>query len=103
MTYFVYLKQEGEGCDYTIGCGNTLRKLQSTSPEEAVEEVKNMIQEEYTGELELSEAIILSNPVKVDVKSIYSDMNKRKEEEKSKRQHIKDMEEFERLKKRLGK
>jgi hypothetical protein len=30
-------------------------------------------------------------------------MNKRKEEEKSKRQHIKDMEEFERLKKRLGK
>lgn len=27
MKYYAYLKQEGEGCDYTIGCGNTLITL----------------------------------------------------------------------------
>jgi hypothetical protein len=29
MKYVAYLKQDGEGCDYTIGCGLEMVKLKS--------------------------------------------------------------------------
>lgn len=40
----VYIKQDGEGCDYTIGCGNTLVELKSTDIEVAKVEVLKFIE-----------------------------------------------------------
>lgn len=37
-TYLFYRKQEG-GCDYTIGCGQTIDVFQASSMEEAVEKI----------------------------------------------------------------
>ena len=45
MQFALWLKQEGEGCDYTIGCGNKLVQLRSQTVEEAHEESKAVLLE----------------------------------------------------------
>lgn len=35
ITYYAHLQQNGEGCDYTIGCGHALRRLKATTLEAA--------------------------------------------------------------------
>lgn len=37
--YFLYERQRGDGCDYTISCGSRLTMLSAKSMEEAIEEV----------------------------------------------------------------
>lgn len=39
--FIAYVKQKGEGCDYTIACGETLWYLRAKTREEAIEELKN--------------------------------------------------------------
>lgn len=105
MRYYAYLVQKGEGCDYTIGCGNTIRKIEASNDKEASEKLSNIIEEEYRpdGDFELSKVILLKEEVPFNLNDVYSKARKNKETSKSKRQHIKDMEEFEKLKKKLGK
>lgn len=103
MKYYGYLKQEGEGCDYTIGCGEHLISLKSTNGDDALIELRNEIEENYSEERSLQKVILFSSAIEVDVKSIYREMRQRESDANQKRQHIKDMEEFERLKKKLGK
>ena len=43
--YALWLKQTGEGCDYTVGCGNTLEPLRSETFAAAVVEAKEIIEE----------------------------------------------------------
>lgn len=104
MKYYAYLKQEGEGCDYTIGCGNTLITLNAENDKNAKEKLKEIIIEQYSGrESMLEKAILFKETIDFDLKSVYDELKSKKESEKTKRQHIKDMEDFERLKKKLGK
>lgn len=39
MNYFLYRKQYNEGCDYTIGCGMSFKKLNATTKEKAIKEI----------------------------------------------------------------
>ena len=103
MKYFAYLKQKGEGCDYTIGCAQTLISFDANDDDDAKQKLSERIQEEYTGEFELSSVLLLKNKIEFNLKSVYDDLNKLKSDKDSKMQHIKDMEEFERLKKKLNK
>lgn len=104
MKYYAYLKQEGEGCDYTIGCGNTLITLNAENDKNAKEKLKEIIIEQYSErESMLEKAILFKETIDFDLKSVYDEVESKKEAEKKSRQHIKDMEEFERLKKKLGK
>lgn len=104
MKYYAYLKQEGEGCDYTIGCGNTLITLNAENDKNAKEKLKEIIIEQYSErESMLEKAILFKETIDFDLKSVYDDVKSKKEDEKKSRQHIKDMEEFERLKRKLGK
>jgi LPS O-antigen subunit length determinant protein (WzzB/FepE family) len=103
MKYFAYLKQKGEGCDYTIGCAQTLISFDANDDDDAKQKLSERIQEEYTGEFELSSVLLLKNKIEFNLKSVYDDLNKLKNDKDSKMQHIKDMEEFERLKKKLNK
>lgn len=41
--YALYLEQEGEGCDYTIGCGRNLQHLRASTLEEAKVEAKEIV------------------------------------------------------------
>lgn len=103
MKYYAYLKQKGEGCDYTIGCGQLLTTLEAKSDDDAREKLASLVKEEYQGEFELSSVLLFKEPISFNLKDVYDKSKASKEEETTKRQHIKDMDEFEKLKKKLGK
>lgn len=42
MSYYVIVKQDGEGCDYTIACGTKVLLLDVQSEEEALNEIRRM-------------------------------------------------------------
>lgn len=102
MIYYAYLKQQGEGCDYTIGCAQTLKKIKADSDDEARQKLKKLIQENYTGEQELESVLLFNSVIDFDLNSAYDEYNTNQEDEKNKLQHLKDREEFERLKRKLG-
>lgn len=102
-TYYIYFKQVGEGCDYTIGCGNHLIKI--TSEEENILSVVNEhIKENYpvNSEYELCNALIFKNPIEVNIKELYKEQIEEMEEETLKRKEKKELEEYLRLKKKFG-
>ena len=50
-SYYVVVKQAGEGCDYTIGCGLAMWKLDAANHAEAVAEARALYEESYENEL----------------------------------------------------
>lgn len=63
MKFYLYRKQLGQGCDYTIGCGEALHELKAQSTEEAVKEaVAAFTNEELSlgGDTEYSEVFIMT-------------------------------------------
>lgn len=60
MKFIALVKQEGEGCDYTIACGQTWLYLDATTREAAIDELKRTIAESFAGEHLLEKAILLS-------------------------------------------
>lgn len=53
MNYKAYLKQDGEGCDYTIGCAQTVINIEANTMPEAFTKLYNIIAESYTGDRSL--------------------------------------------------
>lgn len=102
--YYAYLKQRGEGCDYTIGCAQTLITITANNFEEAVEKLELTIEEEYSyDEAMLESAIIFECPPRdIDVESIYTKKEERKRLRKKEEKERKEREEFERLRKKFG-
>lgn len=102
--YVAYLMQNGEGCDYTIGCGKKMITLESTDRESAEKELKDIIIEEYSDEVMLSSATIIevSDEIQIDVKSIYNEKKENEKRLKDEKQKMKDLAEYERLKKQFG-
>jgi len=67
MKFWAYVKQEAEGCDYTIGCGQTVWRFEADTWEDAVVWVKREVighvdaygdHPGYHGERELGEVIL---------------------------------------------
>ena len=59
--FIAWVTQKGEGCDYTIGCGNTLWRLEANNREEAITELKDAVLVDYDEEWqerELGEIIL---------------------------------------------
>lgn len=48
--FFLYRKQAGEGCDYTIGCGERLTPLQAQTVGDAVGEAQKQLRDEEDDE-----------------------------------------------------
>lgn len=105
MKYYAYLKQNGEGCDYTIGCAQTIITIEASSDSDACEKLSEKIEEEYRpgGDSELSKVLLFRDPIQFNLKKVYDEYNNRMSESKSRMQHLKDNEEFERLRKKLNK
>lgn len=103
MKYYAYLIQEGEGCDYTIGCARTLINFEANDDNHAKQVLSEIIKEEYTDDSQLKKAMIFKEPIAFNVSETYAQLKGERETEKGRLQHINDMEEFERLRKKLGK
>ena len=99
--YILVIKQKGEGCDYTIGCGQTSVLLNASSYEEAKQESKQTIIENYTGEFELKKAIICQIQGDIDLNQIYSELREKKIREKTSKDEERERIELERLKKKF--
>jgi len=102
MKFYLWLKQSGEGCDYTIGCGQRLVLLNAETMEQARTEADKTM--EYYGvgsaERKMDHALILSlaedaMPM-VRAREAKLDELKKTEERERKRAQL------ERLKRELG-
>jgi hypothetical protein len=104
-TYKVYLKQLGEGCDYTIGCGKTIETIEAENIKDAIIRLKEIIADNYNHDesrLEKVEIYETSTIENFDIKSFYDDLNKMEELANiSKKQEFERLE-YERLKAKFG-
>jgi len=98
--YKLYVKERGEGCDYTIGCGNHLFDLKALSLEEAEKEAQKILEEHTHSEREFETAYILT--IQKDISSygeVAENLYRSAREEDAKREK---RVQLERLKRELG-
>lgn len=113
--FIAYAKQEGEGCDYTIGCGQILWKLKAQSYEEAIEELKSTVigkwlpefceyEEGYWEDFKLESVTLyeVNKKEEVPINKWYSDALMKIKQEKNKVNEEYEKIEFERLKAKFG-
>ena len=106
MIYYAYLVEAGEGCDYTIGCGNTLKDFIADDTEKAVEKIKEYIIENYGHNSEhMLETVLLftAHPIDINVEQVYEDEKEKRQKKSLKIEEDKDRADYERLKKRFEK
>jgi len=103
LAFYLYMEQDGEGCDYTIGCGEKLVTLKSRNKEEALRDARRVFEEYGLGtseEVKLKGALILelSQDVFDDYKEYVAGIKAggEKESRAAKKRQL------ERLKKELG-
>lgn len=101
--YIAYLEQAGEGCDYTIACGKLLIELESDDLHGALEEIKQMLKEEYHGERALGRLRLfkIEEELPVDLRAIYRHFEEEKNKAKAEAKRLKDYNEYQRLKKQF--
>ena len=101
--YIAHIEQQGEGCDYTIGCGQAIIEIESENIDSAESLLKNIIKEEFSRERELEKVVLYEVSIKknLDTSSIYSELEYEKEKEKLSAQRVLDEQEFQRLKMKL--
>jgi hypothetical protein len=99
--FYLWMEQRGEGCDYTIGCGQKLLKLKGDSIEAAREDAKRQF--DYHGvydERSLKSAVILS--FAEDALELARDFEKAKEQVRADYELARKREQLEKLKRELG-
>lgn len=93
--YKAFLTQVGEGCDYTIGCAQTIVDVKASSMKEAKQVLSKMIIEDYGDEfdtgIDTAELYEIKEIFNLDVNEIYS---KKEEIEQKHQQEIKEKEEY---------
>lgn len=113
MKLYVWFKQHGEGCDYSIGCGESLEPLKATTLEEAKIEVfgssvqdpdnrsDNLYEYKFGSHRSMQTALILQ--LVEDVTAGSRVIEERIEAERLGIQRKYEEEQFEALRKKLGK
>ena len=97
--FVAYLKQNG-GCDYTIGCGKMVIHIKGKNIEEAMQNLKCKILEEYD---ELTEAALFEVKTEtcVPIKKWYRERDEHDQEEEAKEKLEAERVEYEKLKKKF--
>ena len=108
MKYLVCKKQEGEGCDYTIGCGMRFDFIEAASVQDAIEKTVFPDGRDENSQLEGENALekILIVPAEyvtvVDVDSMASEIKQQRESETAEAQKTKELAELKRLQSKYG-
>jgi len=101
MKYALWLKQSGEGCDYTIGCGERIYPLEATTLEEAKEEIAEGVAEgDIRSGDDIEEAVIYS--FEDDVLDIFESHAQEMEDARLEEEKDKKRAQLARLKQELG-
>lgn len=102
--YIAYLDQ-GQGCDYTIGCGKKVISIDAESIEDAREKLINIIcTEYYNDEYRLTNVVLyeINTFLVMSPEFIYDKFNTIKMLEKQREIDAKERAEFERLKSKFA-
>jgi hypothetical protein len=104
-TYIAYLVQDCEGCDYTIGCAQTVIRLDATELRKAVEELTKEIKMNYTGDRQLSSAELyeVGQVIDIDLDSLYKEIELADQEQEISDREEQERKEYERLKTKFEK
>ncbi len=113
--YKAILVQDGEGCDYTIGCGISIIDLHALSSDEAYKELKREVigewdekdgrfYGEYMDEQRLESATLIKviETIQPDISAWYAEAEKIVENHKNSANVNAEKAELERLKKKYG-
>lgn len=105
MNFVAYLKQIGEGCDYTIGCGQKLIPLNAQSWDEARAEMRRLMAENYSHDESRLEAVTIyevKTALRIPVDYWYSEIEDEEAQEQAARDKEQRRSEYERLKREFG-
>lgn len=105
MKFVAYLEQSS-GCDYTIGCGKILIKLDADTYEEAEDKLKYIIRDEYSYDEGMLSKVTLyevNRDIAIDIDRIYFELSEEKRAEEDIENERKEREELERLRKKYKK
>ena len=103
--YKVYLKQAGEGCDYTIGCGQIVITIEAENIKDATIQLKEIIADEYNSmetKLEKVEIYEISQVGKFDINHFYEQLERMEELANNSSKEEAEKLEYERLKAKFG-
>ena len=101
---FVALLEQPGGCDYTIGCGLQLIELESQTRAAAVQELRDLVLEEYTGDdaLRLVTLYEVSDKLDMPVRSWYKEQAEERQLAQMRVADSAERELYERLKQKFG-
>lgn len=115
MKYIAYVKQKDYGCDYTIGCAQTLWRLKAQDLASAMLELRDEVigkpwadgcgyEDGYWDEYQLSQAILFKVEDEIDVplSMWYTEAEKQAQERKAAVSDEAERAEFERLKEKFS-
>lgn len=101
MEFVALMKQSGEGCDYTIGCGRQIQWLSATTLDEAKNEARQILEDygSYRGsEMELESFLIVPVTEVYDwLEELYDEVDEQKRIYKEQRERERELAELERL------
>ncbi|MEX3983812.1 hypothetical protein AB4Y45_33040 [Paraburkholderia sp. EG287A] len=104
--FLAHIKQDGEGCDYTLACGETTVKLKAATMADAQEEVRQMLTNTYTfkDERRLQTATIyeVSDTFTVPVDDWYAQIMLEANQAETERRTAARRAQFEKLKREFG-
>lgn len=104
--FVAHIKELGEGCDYTIGCGQILIRLKSKTTDEAINELKKKVvgEDAYWGGQEFESIILLDvvKEVQIPINKWYSEEQENAVLSENKAKELAEKKEFERLKAKFG-
>lgn len=67
MAFYLYVAGKGQGCDFTIGCNETLVDLKAPILSQAIIEAKEWVKDNSTDEREIERALVFGEPlIKLD-------------------------------------
>jgi len=105
MKFILIMEQDGEGCDYTIGCGKQFETIEADTVEEAKAKVPEIL--DYYGclscdEKELEKLILTSNPIELPYEEWLQARQDKEAAEEQRAVDAKEKAEYERLKAKHG-
>ena len=100
--YIMLLKQNDEGCDYTIGCGMLWEVVETDSIQETIKDTIHSFGADGTGEVTFSRMVFVpfdaAGVVDVDLDNVYKQIKEEKNQLTDKESEKKEKEEYDRLK-----
>src|SRR5690242_12373639 len=93
--FALFMNQDGEGCDYMIGCGSRLDYLEAETAPEALAEARALAPEYFDGDERVARKLLLVQVIKdIDPNSIkFGNADEDEDPERA---------EYERLKRKFG-